>query len=106
MEINLISFTLKDKVYTYSNFLTSLKYTTFYGVYELWSMTTENYVHRGVKELKNSLEGSIDGTGKSILCGSFRSTVGPQGNVYFLMRHENFDDAVDFRTQWLSNKGM
>eukprot|EP00093_Oithona_nana_P006619 06619.XXX_375759_375509_1 [CDS] Oithona nana genome sequencing. len=20
------------------------------------------------------------------------------------MRHENFDDAVDFRTQWLSNK--
>ena len=76
------------------------------GVYELWSMTTENYVHRGVKELKSSLEGSIDGNGKSILCGSFRSTLGPQGNVYFLMRHENFDEAIDFRTQWLSNKGM
>ena len=74
------------------------------GVYELWSIATENYVHRGVKELKTSLERNVDG--KTVLCGSFRSTLGPQGNVYFLLRHENFDDAIDFRTQWLSKQGI
>ena len=53
--------------------------------------------------MKKSIENI--GSEKSALCASFRSTLGPQGLVVFLLKHNNFDDAVDFRTLWLSNKG-
>ena len=75
----------------------------FPGVYELWTMTSQNYVHRGIKQIKDSMETCE--TEDSVLCGCFKSTFGPIGSSYYLWRHKNFDQASDLRLQWLSNSG-
>ena len=40
----------------------------------------------------------------SILCGSFKTMFGNIGTTYHLWRHENFDEAQELRTMWISNQ--
>ena len=65
-------------------------------------MTSQNYVHRGIKQLLNSLEDQETETSK--LCGAFKGTFGSLGSTYFLWQHSNFDAALKLRTIWLSNQ--
>ena len=74
------------------------------GVYELWTLSSSNFVGRGIKDLKSSLE-TIQTDTSSTLCGSFRSTFGPLGSIFFLWRHSDFDVAEQMRLIWLSNQG-
>ena len=81
-----------------------MKSKVILGVYELWSMQSKNFVGRGTKDIKSSLE-KVQNE-ESILCGSFRSTFSNLGSTYFLWRHANFDAAETLRMIWLSNQGM
>ena len=67
-------------------------------------MQSKNFVGRGTKDIKSSLE-KVQNE-ESILCGSFRSTFSNLGSTYFLWRHANFDAAETLRMIWLSNQGM
>lgn len=75
------------------------------GVYELWSLNSSNFVGRGIKDIKSSLEAIQSDDTSSTLCGSFRSTFGPLGSIFFLWRHTDFDTAEQMRLLWISNQG-
>ena len=74
-------------------------------MYELWSLNSSNFVGRGIKDIKSSLEAIQSDDTSSTLCGSFRSTFGPLGSIFFLWRHTDFDTAEQMRLLWLSNQG-
>ena len=75
---------------------------TFLGVYELWTIPSDNFVYRGTKKIVTSME-DVEND-KSILCGSFKSMFGNIGTTYHLWRHENFDEGQALRTLWISNE--
>ena len=79
-----------------------IKNHTFTGVYELWTMPSNNLIYRGTKKIVTSME-DVENT-SSILCGSFKSMFGNIGTTYHLWRHENFDEAQNLRTMWISNQ--
>jgi len=72
------------------------------GVYELWSMPSNNLVYRGTKKIISTMEDVENKS--STLCGSFKTMFGNIGTTYHLWRHENFDEAQALRTMWISNQ--
>ena len=72
------------------------------GVYELWTIPSDNFVYRGTKKIVTSMQDVENENSK--LCGSFKSMFGNIGTTYHLWRHENFDEGQALRTLWISNE--
>ncbi len=74
-------------------------------MYELWTISSDNFVNRGCKTVRDTVKKGEEIEKSSILCGAFKSTFGKLGTTFYLWRHDSFDVAENMKTIWLGQEG-